>query len=124
MTTNALFYYLLLAAPACHQRREEPPLAAAAASVNTPELPVASDDTADALLVDVQSLDSTIRVDARYAGSNNFTGAPLPGYQAPRALLRKEAAQALTRVQGRLWKKGLSLLVFDGYRPVRATLAM
>jgi zinc D-Ala-D-Ala dipeptidase len=124
MTTNALFYCLLLAAPACHQRQEAPPLAAAAALVNTPELPVASDDAADSLLVDVQSLDSTIRVDARYAGSNNFTGAPLPGYDAPRALLRKEAAQALTRVQARLRTQGLSLLVFDGYRPVRATLAM
>ena len=122
MTTNALFYCLLLAVPACHQRQEQP--LAAAASVNTPELPVAPDDAADSLLVDVQSLDSTIRVDARYAGSNNFTGAPLPGYDAPRALLRREAARALARVQGRLRKQGLGLLVFDGYRPVRATLEM
>ena len=123
MTTNALFYCLLLAAAACHQRREEQ-APAAAASVNTPELPVAPNDAADSLLVDVQTLDSTIRVDARYAGSNNFTGAPLPGYDAPRALLRREAARALTRVQDRLRKRGLSLLVYDGYRPVRATLAM
>ena len=123
MTINALFYSLLLAALACHQRQEEPALAAAA-SVNTPELPVASDGQAESLLVDVQSLDSTIRVDARYAGSNNFTGAPLPGYDAPRVLLRREAARALSRVQGRLWAQGLSLQVFDGYRPVRATLAM
>jgi D-alanyl-D-alanine dipeptidase len=123
MTTNALFYCLLLAAAACHQRREEQ-APAAAASVNTPELPVAPNDAADSLLVDVQTLDSTIRVDARYAGSNNFTGAPLPGYEAPRALLRREAARALTRVQDRLRKRGLSLLVYDGYRPVRATLAM
>ncbi len=123
MTTNALFYCLLLAAAACHQRREEQ-APAAAASVNTPELPVAPNDAADSLLVDVQTLDSTIRVDARYAGSNNFTGAPLPGYDAPRALLRREAARALTRVQDRLRKRGLSLLVYDAYRPVRATLAM
>jgi D-alanyl-D-alanine dipeptidase len=123
MTTNALFYCLLLTAPACHQRQEEP-RAAATVSVNTPELPLAPDAAADSLLVDVQSLDSTIRLDVRYAGSNNFTGAPLPGYDAPRALLRREAAQALVRVQARLRKQGLSLLVFDGYRPLRATLAM
>jgi zinc D-Ala-D-Ala dipeptidase len=123
MTTNALFYCLLLSAPACHHRPEAPP-AVAAVSVNTPELPVAPDETADSLLIDVRSLDSTIRVDVRYAGSNNFTGAPLPGYDAPRALLRREAAQALARVQRRLRKQGLGLLVFDGYRPVRATLAM
>jgi zinc D-Ala-D-Ala dipeptidase len=123
MTTNALFYCLLLTAPPCHQRQEEP-LLAASASVNTPELPIAPDSAADSLLLDVQSLDSTIRVDVRYAGSNNFTGAALPGYDAPRALLRREAAQALVRVQRRLRKQGLSLLVFDGYRPVRATMAM
>ncbi|HET6778773.1 MAG TPA: M15 family metallopeptidase [Gemmatimonadales bacterium] len=124
MRTNALFYCLLLAATAaCHQRGQEH-LLAGAAPVNTPELPVASDAQADSLLVDVQVLDSTIRVDARYAGSNNFTGAPLPGYEAPRALLRHEAARALSRVQARLRRQGLSLLVFDGYRPVRATLAM
>jgi D-alanyl-D-alanine dipeptidase len=122
MITNALFYCLLLVVPACHQRQETLPHAGAA-SVNTPELPVAP-NAADSLLVDVQSVDSTIRVDVRYASSNNFTGAPLPGYDAPRALLRREAAQALARVQSRLLKQGLSLLVFDGYRPVRATLAM
>src|SRR5918995_1401446 len=93
-------------------------------SVNTAELPVATDGSADSLLVDVRTLDSTIRVDARYAGPDNFTGAPLPGYEAPRALLRREAAVALSQVQARLRKKGLGLLVFDGYRPVRATLAM
>jgi D-alanyl-D-alanine dipeptidase len=123
MTSNALFYCLLLVVPACHQRQETLPLSAAA-SVNTPELPLAPDSAADSLLVDVQSVDPTIGVDVRYASSNNFTGAPLPGYDAPRALLRREAAQALARVQSRLRQQGLSLLVFDGYRPVRATLAM
>jgi zinc D-Ala-D-Ala dipeptidase len=94
------------------------------ASVNTAPLPIASDAAAESLLVDVQSVDSTIRVDARYASAHNFTGEPLPGYQAPRALLRREAAAALGRVQARLRRNGLGLLVFDGYRPVRATLAM
>ena len=55
---------------------------------------------------------------------NNFTGERLPGYEAPRALLRREAAAALGRVQARLSSGGLGLRVFDGYRPVRATLAM
>ena len=76
------------------------------------------------LLVDVRSLDSTIRVDARYAGPNNFTGAPLPGYEANRALLRREVAAALVRVQRRLAAEGLGLKIWDGYRPVRATQAM
>jgi D-alanyl-D-alanine dipeptidase len=95
-----------------------------ATSVEAPALPIAPDSVADRLLVDVTDVDSTIQTDVRYAGPNNFTGAPLPGYDAPRILLRREAAQALGRVQRRLRSGGLSLRVFDGYRPVRATLAM
>jgi D-alanyl-D-alanine dipeptidase len=87
--------------------------------------PAASSNAAsDSLLVDVRSVDSTIQVDLRYATANNFTGAPLPGYEAPRALLRREVAAALGRVQARLRSKGLGLRIFDAYRPVRATRAM
>jgi len=75
-------------------------------------------------LVDVRRLDRGIRVDLRYATANNFTSARLPGYDARRALLRPQAAQALARVQARLRADGLGLKVFDAYRPIRATLAM
>jgi zinc D-Ala-D-Ala dipeptidase len=80
--------------------------------------------TSDSVLVDLRSVDSSIQVDLRYATANNFTGAPLPGYEAPRALLRREAAAALGRVQAGLRSKGLGLRVLDAYRPVRASLAM
>jgi zinc D-Ala-D-Ala dipeptidase len=99
-------------------------LDSAATSVEARELPLASDALADSLLVDIRSVDSTIQVDPRYAGADNFTGAPLPGYDAPRVLLRREAASALGRVQRRLRTGDLGLRVFDGYRPLRATLAM
>jgi D-alanyl-D-alanine dipeptidase len=92
--------------------------------VNTAETAIAPDAVADTLLVDVQSLDPTIVVDLRYATANNFTGAPLPGYNANRAYLRREAASALAQVQRDLRPRGLALKVFDAYRPVRATLAM
>jgi D-alanyl-D-alanine dipeptidase len=105
---------------ACQQNQARP----AADSVNTPRLPIASDAAAETLLVDVRSRDSTIRVQARYATANNFTGKRLPGYEASRALLRREAAAALGRVQASLRPRGLGLLIYDGYRPVRATLAM
>jgi D-alanyl-D-alanine dipeptidase len=81
-------------------------------------------DIAPGTLVNVQSVDGTILTDVRYATRNNFTGAVLPGYERPLALLRPEAAQALGRVQARLRPRGLGLKVFDGYRPVRATLGM
>ena len=96
----------------------------AVTSSQAPPRSAASDAAAESLLVDVRSVDSTIRVDARYATRDNFTGEPLPGYEAPRVLLRREAAAALGRVQARLRTGGLGLKVFDGYRPVRATLAM
>ena len=107
------------AAPAAAQVAPpaEPPIEA-------PSAPAASDALADSLLVDVRAVDSTIQVDARYATANNFTGAPLPGYGAPRVLLRREVAAALARVQRRLHTGDLGLRIFDGYRPVRATLAM
>jgi zinc D-Ala-D-Ala dipeptidase len=97
---------------------------AASRLVEAPPAEVAADAVAESLLVDVQSVDSTIQVEVRYATADNFTGAPLPGYDAPRAFLRREVAAALGRVQQRLRAQGLGLKVFDGYRPVRATLAM
>ena len=75
-------------------------------------------------LVDVRTLDPTIRVEARYATADNFTGAPLPGYAASRALLRPAAARALARAHASLRAEGLGLLVYDAYRPVRASRAM
>ena len=96
----------------------------AAGPVEAPRAEAAPDAAAESLLVDIRSVDSTIQVAARYATADNFTGAPLPGYEAPRVLLRREAAAALGRVQARLRTGDMGLKVFDGYRPVRATLAM
>lgn len=75
-------------------------------------------------LVDVRSAGRGIRTDVRYATANNFTGAVLPGYERPRAMLRPQAAEALGRVQARLRPRGVGLKVFDAYRPVRATQGM
>ena len=100
------------------------PPAPVARPVNTAETQIAPDGVADTLLAEVRSLDSTIVVDMRYATPNNFTGAPLPGYLANRAYLRRESAAALARVQRDLRPQGLGIKIFDAYRPVRATLAM
>ena len=108
---------------ACAPARRPTP-APTPTGVNTDDLPVASADVAERLLVDVASVDSTIVVELRYATTDNFTGAPLPGYLANRAFLRREPAYALGRVQQHLVADGLSLKVFDAYRPARATTAM
>ena len=92
--------------------------------VETGELAIASDSIASVLLTDIRALDTAIRVELRYTTSDNFTGAPLPGYEANRALLQHEPARALARIAHDLRSDGLALLVYDAYRPVRATDAM
>jgi len=71
--------------------------------------------------VDLKELMPNLRSDLRYYGSNNFVGTPIDGYNAPRVLLTKEAATALKKVQDELERLGFGLLVYDAYRPQRAT---
>jgi zinc D-Ala-D-Ala dipeptidase len=65
----------------------------------------------------------TILQDIRYAGPNNFTGKPVPGYDAAECILQRGPAEALKRAQENAQKLGLSLKVYDCYRPVRAVRA-
>src|SRR5499427_8809527 len=74
--------------------------------------------------VHLRAIDPTIAQDIRYAGSDNFVGRPLPGYQAAECILRRDVAAALKRVQADLAASGLSLKVYDCYRPTRAVRAM
>src|SRR5215510_14936726 len=72
----------------------------------------------------LREVDSSIAQDIRYATHDNFTGHPLPGYSAPECVLRREAAEALKRVQADLARQNLGLKVYDCYRPIRASRAM
>ncbi len=65
----------------------------------------------------------TVAQDMRYAGLENFTGRPVPGYRAPRCWLRIEAARALAAAQEEAAREGLRLVVYDCYRPPAATKA-
>ena len=60
------------------------------------------------------------RFDIRYYGEFNFVGRRISGYNAPFAILSKEAAEALKRVSDDLAERGFGLLIFDGYRPQKA----
>lgn len=71
-------------------------------------------------LVDVRGYVPGVMVDMRYAGPANFTGRPVPGYEAGVCLLTRQAAEALARAQASLASRGLGLKVLDCYRPVRA----
>jgi D-alanyl-D-alanine dipeptidase len=70
-------------------------------------------------LVELIKLDSSIKLDIRYATNNNFAGKAV--YKQARAFLQKPAAEALVRVNKNLKNSGYGLLVFDGYRPWKTT---
>ena len=61
-----------------------------------------------------------IACDARYAGKDNFVGAPVDGYRVARVVLSAPAAAALHQAAGALAPFGLGLKVLDGYRPQSA----
>ena len=65
-----------------------------------------------------------IAQEIRYATPNNFTARPLPGYDAGECVLRRDAAEALAKVETDLAKDHLSLKAYDCYRPERAVRAM
>ncbi|HEY0685953.1 MAG TPA: M15 family metallopeptidase [Steroidobacter sp.] len=69
----------------------------------------------EAELADLTTLDPTIKLDIRYATSDNFLSTPL--YDQPRAVLQRPAAEALSRAHRALMKQGYGLLIHDAYRP-------
>lgn len=66
-------------------------------------------------LVDLARLDPKIKLDIRYATSDNFLSTPV--YSSARAFLQRPAAEALLRAHRELAKAGYGLLIFDAYRP-------
>lgn len=75
-----------------------------------------------AAFVDAAKVVPGLIVEMRYAGSHNFVGRRIDGYQVPRCLLTQAAADALAAVARDLAPHGLVLKVFDCYRPVRAVM--
>lgn len=70
-------------------------------------------------LVELVKIDPTIRLDMRYATTNNFTGTVL--YSEARAFLTAPAAAAVARANAAARAEGYGLTIFDAYRPWRVT---
>jgi len=66
-------------------------------------------------LVELTTLDSTIKLEVRYAGSNNFLGTKI--YDEGRAFLQRPAAEALVKAHRVLRRLGYGIVVHDAYRP-------
>src|ERR1700733_11383593 len=66
-------------------------------------------------LVELVKLEATIKLDIRYATTNNFLSTPV--YTQARAFLQRPAAEALLRAHRELKAQGYGLIIHDGYRP-------
>ncbi|MBI1868855.1 MAG: M15 family metallopeptidase [Methylocystis sp.] len=64
-----------------------------------------------------------VEQDMRYAGPDNFTGKPAPGYASAQCWLRADAAHKLVEAQADAHRHGFDLVVYDCYRPRRAVAA-
>ena len=66
-------------------------------------------------LAELVKLDPTIKLEIRYATTNNFLGTKI--YDEPRAFMQRPAAEALVRAHHALESLGFGLLIHDAYRP-------
>ena len=66
-------------------------------------------------LVELTTLDPTIKLEIRYATTNNFLGTRF--YDEARAFMQRPAAEAVVRAHRALRPLGYGLLIHDAYRP-------
>lgn len=77
--------------------------------------PKENGDFRNADLVELTKLDPTIRLEVRYATTNNFLGTVF--YSEARAFMQRPAAEAVVRANHKLKQYGYGLLIHDAYRP-------
>tara|TARA_R110002072_G_scaffold2447_1_gene20258 strand:- start:501 stop:1169 length:669 start_codon:yes stop_codon:yes gene_type:complete len=68
----------------------------------------------------LEDVDASIQKELRYLSNNNFIGKKIDGYKNNCIIITEQAAHQLKKVQTQLLKEGLSLKVFDAYRPQEA----
>ncbi len=82
--------------------------------------PVLAQDNGESVpsaFVELRELIPTLHLELRYFSEDNFVGRVIDGYHAEKVFMTKEAASALANVQDEVAAFGLSLKVFDAYRP-------
>jgi CubicO group peptidase (beta-lactamase class C family)/D-alanyl-D-alanine dipeptidase len=104
---------IIISPPAGNLSDQDRALLRRRALAASPPTETGSRRTAD--LVPISSVDSSIRLDVRYATSHNLLGFPV--YSKSAAYLQRPAAEALARADQKLHAQGFGLVVFDAYRP-------
>jgi zinc D-Ala-D-Ala dipeptidase len=124
-----LFILVLLSTTSLHHPKfvsaQEPPKVQISQEEQSPVLPESifmSQLPSWARLVDIRTVNPNIRLDIRYATTNNFLKRKL--YTVAKCALRSSVAQKLALVQTDLEKIGLGLKVYDCYRPFSVTKQM
>ncbi|MBU0911058.1 MAG: M15 family metallopeptidase [Gammaproteobacteria bacterium] len=123
---------LLLSCASPDQQKEQPkaqqkiqqksqPASAAVAQTVQPQGPFRIEAKKPTDIVNVLTVTSKVQVNMAYAGTRNFTGTVVPGYQVNSCYLEKKAAEALAKVAQQAERLGYQLEVLDCYRPQRAS---
>ena len=86
--------------------------------IQTTEASVVEDD----VLVKVKTYIPDIKIELKYAGTDNFTGKKI--YDFTDAYLRYGTVKKLMQVQEILREKGLSLKIWDAFRPTSAQFTL
>lgn len=73
-------------------------------------------------LIELKEIIPYLRNDLKYASNQNFTGKRVYPKNTQSTYLVKEAAQSLKNIAKELEAKNLGLLIWDAYRPYRATV--
>lgn len=88
--------------------------AAVALSPSKESIPIPDYDTTQ--WVDLLFMDSSIIIDLKYAGEDNFVKEKM--YECARCFLRPQAAKVVLKIHRDLQEKGMGLKLFDCYRPL------
>lgn len=70
--------------------------------------------------VNITDVIPDVILEIRYFGTYNFVGTRIDGYEAPTALLTRQAADSLKAVSDDLKRMGFRLKIYDAYRPQKA----
>jgi len=100
-----------------NQLRVEPlrPVPTLIKEARTAKPPAENGDFLPTDLVELTRLDPTIKLEIRYATTNNLFGTVF--YSEARAFMQRPAAESVVRVNRKLKQSGYGLLVHDAYRP-------
>jgi D-alanyl-D-alanine dipeptidase len=76
-----------------------------------------NDESVPDYFVELRELIPALHLELRYFSEDNFVGRVIDGYFDEKVFMTREAASALSNVQDEFAAFGLSLKVFDAYRP-------